>query len=190
MRAVGFAVFETAIGNCGAAWSEAGIVGVQLPERSAAATRARMARRFPDAAEGVPPPSVAFTLGEVVRLLQGERIDLSATPLDQDGIDDFERRVYAVARSIPAGSTLTYGEIAARMGLPGAARAVGRALGRNPFPIIVPCHRVLAAAGAAGGFSASGGVMTKARMLSIEGARTSAAPLLFDRLAISVKPPR
>lgn len=172
----GFTIFGTALGPCGIAWGERGVVGVQLPEESAAATRARLCRRFPDARELPPPPSVQAAIGGMVALLNGERNDLSTVALDMDVIPEFNRRVYEVARTIPPGATLTYGEIASRLGEPGAARAVGRALGQNAFPIVVPCHRVLAAGGKTGGFSANGGVGTKLRLLAIE---RSAGPL-FD----------
>src|SRR4029453_17011519 len=99
---------------------------------------------------------------------------LSHVALDMEQVPAFERRVYEAARRIPAGKTLSYGEIAGQLGVPGSARAVGRALGRNPFAIVVPCHRVVAAGGKLGGFSASGGVHTKRRMLEIERASTKA----------------
>jgi methylated-DNA-[protein]-cysteine S-methyltransferase len=180
MTARGFALFDTAIGPCAIAWRSGGIVGVQLPERDAAATRSRMARRYPDASEILPPPGVRLAVDDIRRLLDGEATDLSRIALDMSGVPEFHRRVYAVARTIPPGATLTYGEIARRLGETGTARAVGQALGQNPFAIVVPCHRVLAAGGKAGGFSASGGTMTKLRLLTIERARTSDAPTLFD----------
>jgi methylated-DNA-[protein]-cysteine S-methyltransferase len=180
MSTQGFALFETAIGTCAIAWGEGGIVGAQLPERSDAAARARLMRRLPDAVEGVPPPAIRAVIDAIVRLTAGEPVDLSQTPLDLAGLPDLHRRVYDVARTIQPGETLTYGEVARRIGEPQAAQAVGQALGKNPFPIIVPCHRVLAAGGRTGGFSANGGVDTKLKLLSIERARTSAAPTLFD----------
>jgi methylated-DNA-[protein]-cysteine S-methyltransferase len=166
----GFALFDTAVGPCGIAWGERGIIGVQLPEADEPETRARMARRFPGAREGTPPPLVRRAIDGIGALLRGEGSDLSEVALDMDGVPPFHRRVYEAARSIGPGATLSYGEVAARIGVPGAARAVGQALGRNPFAIVVPCHRVLAAGGKAGGFSAKGGVTTKMRLLSIEGA--------------------
>ena len=171
MTASGFALFDTAIGRCGIAWSERGIAGVQLPEAGEAETRARMLHRFPAAGEAAPPPEVQRAIDSIVGLLRGEDSDLSGIALDMDGVPEFHRRVYEAARAIPPGNTLSYGDIAKRVGAPGAARAVGQALGRNPFPIVVPCHRVLAAGGKIGGFSAQGGITTKRRMLSIEGAR-------------------
>ncbi len=180
MTAQGFVIFDTAIGPCGIAWSGRGIVGVQLPEAGEAATRARMARRFPGVIEVPPPPGVARAVGLVTALVGGAQSDLSPIELDMDGLPTFHRRVYGIARTIPPGETLSYGEVATRLGEPGAARAVGHALGRNPFAIVVPCHRVLAAGGRIGGFSASGGTVTKRRLLAIEGARTSDPPSLFD----------
>ena len=175
-----FALFETAIGPCAIAWGKRGIVGLQLPERDAAATRSRIARRFGDAVEARPPPGIDLAIGDIVRLLAGTSVDLSRIDLDMAGVPDFHRRVYAIARAIPPGATSTYGEIAGRLGEPGDARAVGQALGANPFPIVVPCHRVLAAGGKVGGFSANGGRMTKRRLLNIERARIGDTPTLFD----------
>jgi methylated-DNA-[protein]-cysteine S-methyltransferase len=190
MTVPGFALFDTAIGPCGIVWGERGLVGVQLPEASEAKTRARLRRRFPDAREAPPPPSVQRAIEGIVALLHGEAIDLAAVALDMDGVPPFERRVYEVARTISPGATLSYGDIAARLGAAGEARAVGQALGQNPFPIVVPCHRVLAAGGKVGGFSANGGIATKLRLLSIEGARTSAAPTLFENLPLVAAPRR
>src|SRR5947207_7409827 len=173
MTATGFTLFETAIGRCGIAWGAHGISGVQLPQADQAETRARMLQRFPAAAEGVPPPEVRQAVERIVALLGGEGGDLASVVLDMEDVPAFHRRVYELARTIPPGMTLSYGDIAARLGAPGAARAVGQALGRNPFPIVVPCHRVLAAGGKIGGLSAPGGVTTKRRMLAIEGAMSN-----------------
>ncbi|HEY3064757.1 MAG TPA: methylated-DNA--[protein]-cysteine S-methyltransferase [Methylomirabilota bacterium] len=171
MTAHGFWLFDTAIGRCGIAWGAHGVAGVQLPEAREAATRARVTERFPDATEGTPPPAVQRAVDGIVALLRGESSQLDDVVLDMDGVPPFHRRVYEVARTIPPGATLSYGDVAARMGAAGAARAVGQALGRNPFAIVVPCHRVLAAGGKVGGFSANGGLRTKLRLLAIEGAR-------------------
>jgi methylated-DNA-[protein]-cysteine S-methyltransferase len=187
MSAQAYTLFATAIGVCGVAWSARGIVGVELPQSGERETRARLLRRFPGAIDEPPPPAVQSAIDGMVALLGGEARDLTAVVLDLDGLPTFDLGVYRIARTIPPGETLTYGEIAIGLGEPGAARAVGRALGANPFPIVVPCHRVLGAGGKVGGFSARGGVATKARLLSIEGARTNAAPLLFDDLPITVK---
>jgi methylated-DNA-[protein]-cysteine S-methyltransferase len=180
MKEHGFALFDTDIGPCGIVWGAHGITGVQLPEASEARTRARLVRRYPHAREAPPLADVRRVIDGIVALLRGEASDLSAAALDMDGVPEFDRRVYAVARDIAPGATLSYGEIAARLGERGLARDVGQALGRNPFPLIVPCHRVLAAGSKAGGFSANGGVTTKLRLLTIERARTSDAPTLFD----------
>jgi methylated-DNA-[protein]-cysteine S-methyltransferase len=168
MESLGYTLVDTAIGRLGIAWGGRGLVAVQLPDRRDDATRARLSRRFPGAAEAPPPPEVRPAVDAIVALLRGEQADLSSVPLDMDGVPDFHRRVYQTARSIPPGTTASYGEIAARLGAPGAARAVGQALGRNPFAIVVPCHRVLAAGGRVGGFSADGGIATKLRLLAIE----------------------
>ncbi len=180
MAAHGYTLFDTVIGRCGIAWSRRGIAGVQLPETREAETRMRILRQFPDAREAPPPPEVQRARDAIAALLHGEASDLSAVPLDMDGVPPFHRRVFEVARTIPRGATLSYGDVAARLGVPGAARAVGQALGRNPFAIIVPCHRVVAAGGKLGGFSANGGITTKLRLLSIEGARANGDPALFD----------
>jgi methylated-DNA-[protein]-cysteine S-methyltransferase len=167
----GFAIFETAVGDCGIAWSDRGVIGFQLPEGDAAATRRRMQARFSGAQETTPPPNVQQSIDAIVSLMRGDRTDLTFVPLDMDGVPDFHQRVYDVARTIRPGETMTYGDIARRLGDPGSARAVGQALGRNPIPVIVPCHRVTAAGGKTGGFSASGGTATKLRLLAIEGAQ-------------------
>jgi methylated-DNA-[protein]-cysteine S-methyltransferase len=178
MSVQGFALFDTAIGRCAIAWSGRGILAVQLPEANERSTRARLTRRLPRLRETPPPSAVKRAIEAIVALLRGEPRDLSAVMLDMDGVPPFHRRVYEIARTIPPGATLSYGQIAARLGAPGSARAVGQALGRNPFAILVPCHRVLAAGGRPGGFSANGGVATKLRLLAIEGARSSDAPAL------------
>jgi methylated-DNA-[protein]-cysteine S-methyltransferase len=176
----GFTIFDTAIGRCGIAWGGRGVVGVQLPEGRELETRARMLQRFPEAREGSPPPDVQRALDGIAALLRGEASDLTDVALDMHRVPRFHRRVYEVARAIPPGETLAYGDIAARLGVSGAARAVGQALGRNPFAIIVPCHRVLAASGKLGGFSAYGGITTKLRLLSIESAQANGASPRFD----------
>jgi methylated-DNA-[protein]-cysteine S-methyltransferase len=191
MIAIGYALFETAVGACAIAWSDAGIVALQLLERDEKRTRARVLKRWPHAQEEPPPPGVGPAIGGVVALLSGKAADLGAGALDTVALDTvvldmervpaFDRQVYEVARTIGPGETLTYGDIAARLGVPGAAREVGQALGRNPFAIIVPCHRVVAAGGRTGGFSANGGVDTKLRLLEIERARLCREPTLFDR---------
>jgi len=175
-----FALFDSPIGTCGIAWGERGVVAMQLPEAREAATRARLLHRFPGAQEASPPPDVQVALDRVVALLRGQASDLSAIALDMERVPPFHRRVYEAARTIPSGTTLSYGEIAARIGAPGSARAVGQALGRNPFAIVVPCHRVLAAGGKVGGFSANGGIATKLRLLAIEAAQASGDGAQFE----------
>ncbi len=165
----GFALFETVVGRCGIAWNDRGVCGVQLPEGDAAATRARLRRRFPSASEMEPGDDVRTVIARIVALLQGERVSLSDVALDMDKVPAFEREVYAAAREIAPGATATYGDIAKRIGRPEQAREVGVALARNPFAIVVPCHRVVAANGKTGGFSAGGGVDTKLKLLAIEG---------------------
>jgi methylated-DNA-[protein]-cysteine S-methyltransferase len=169
-------------------WSGRGIVGVQLPERDGRATRERVRKRFPDALETEPPDCVTQAIAGMTALLEGKASDLAAAALDLEGLSAFNRKVYAVARSIPPGATMTYGEVAERLGDKLLARAVGQALGENPIPLIIPCHRVLAAGGRTGGFSAPGGTVTKLRLLTIEGAQPG-GPTLFDRLPLQ-GPPR
>jgi methylated-DNA-[protein]-cysteine S-methyltransferase len=175
-----FAIFDTAIGRCGITWGERGINAVQLPMSSEAKTRARIRQRHGDIAEAAPPAAVRSAIEGIVELLAGKPNDLSEVVLDLDGVPEFNRGVYDIARTIPPGKTLTYGEIAKRLGGVELSRDVGQALGRNPCPIVVPCHRVLAAGGKPGGFSANGGVTTKLKMLAIEGAVVNHTPNLFD----------
>lgn len=169
------ALFETSIGPCGIAWSEHGVVALQLPEATEMATRARLLRHRIGAKETVPPPEIQRAIVAITALLRSESSDLSGVTLDMNGVPEFHRHVYAITRAIPRGTTLTYGAIATQLGDAGASRAVGQALGRNPFPIIVPCHRVLGAGGKLGGFSGSGGTVTKLRLLTIEGAQVHGA---------------
>ena len=191
MSALSYCLFDTAIGACAIAWGERGLKGLQLPEADAARTRTRMARRYPDAVEAPPPDEVLEAIAAIAALTAGEPRDLTAIRLDMEGLGTLPRGVYEIARTIPPGQTLTYGEIAKRVGDPLHARAVGEALGHNPFAIVVPCHRVLAAGGKLGGFSANGGVFTKLRLLEIEGAQIGEeGPGLFDDLPLAVKAPR
>jgi len=177
----GFALFETAIGTCALAWGPRGLVGVQLPEENGeAATRARMRRRFANLSEAEPPESARRAIAAIQGLLNGEsEDDLSGIVLDMSHVSEFHQRIYAIARRIPPGQTRTYGEIAAELGDKGLSRAVGQAMGHNPFAPVVPCHRVLAAGNKPGGFSAGGGALTKLRMLDIEGARPNGMASLF-----------
>jgi methylated-DNA-[protein]-cysteine S-methyltransferase len=172
---VRFTLFETPIGTGGMAWSDRGVCGVQLPEPDAVRIRARLRRRFPAADEVPPPPEIWAAIQQIAALLEGKGgpCDLSALELDLSDVPPFDQQVYAVARQISPGATMTYGEIATRLGDVHLAREVGQAMAHNPFPIVVPCHRVVAAGGKLGGFSARGGVTTKQRLLAIEQANVS-----------------
>jgi methylated-DNA-[protein]-cysteine S-methyltransferase len=178
-HAIGFELFHTPIGPCAMLWSERGVRGLHLPGASAEAMRARLQQRHPGAHEGVAPPAVREAIVRVIGLLDGSADDLADIVLDLDDQPDFNRRVYELARGIAPGRTRTYGEVAQQLGDVAAARAVGAALGSNPIAIIVPCHRVLAAGGRSGGFSAPGGVDTKLKLLEIEQARIGDQPTLF-----------
>ena len=184
----GFAVFETAIGQCALVWRGASICGAALPENDSDGLRARLKRRFPEAEERDAPPTVRDAVALVRRLLDGERVDLSPIPLDLAGHAAFDRTVWRAAATIRCGEIRSYGEIAKAIGQPGAGRAVGAALGRNPVPVIIPCHRVLGSHGRGGGFSALGGAATKFRLLAIEGAQRKADPMLFGTLPLAIAP--
>lgn len=170
-----YTLFDTAIGWAALAWNGAGLVGARLPAVDREGQRASVLKRFPDAAEAEPTPAIAGLIDGVRALLRGEPADLTAAVLDTSRSTEFNLKVYEIARAIPPGETLTYGEIAARLGDKLLARDVGQALGQNPWPIIVPCHRVTAAGGKLGGFSAPGGGATKLKLLEIEGAAVAAA---------------
>ncbi len=176
-----YALFDTALGRCGLAWGPRGVIGLQLPEQTPAATRTRLMRHCPAADEAVPPNSIARAIADIQALMRGERKTLRAVQLDMSRVAPFNARVYDAARAIAPGQTRTYGDIARTIGDASAARAVGQALGRNPFAIIVPCHRVVGANFKLVGFSANGGIATKLRLLQIEGWRAE-EPSLFDEL--------
>ncbi|MBC7768836.1 MAG: methylated-DNA--[protein]-cysteine S-methyltransferase [Phycisphaerales bacterium] len=176
-----YALFDTAIGRCGLAWGPRGVLGVQLPERSENATRTRLMRHCPNADEIEPPKQIARAIGDIAALLRGEKKSLRTISLDMARVPAFNARVYETARAIAPGMTRTYGEIARAIGDASAARAVGQALGRNPFAIVVPCHRVVGANSKLVGFSANGGIATKLKMLQIEGWRAQ-EQLLFEEL--------
>ena len=183
-RAIGFTIFDTDIGRCGIAWSGVAIAGTRLPETSVD----DMHRRYPDAADLAPPSFVHEAITRIRHLLSGEADDLTSIALDMEDVPELQRRIYALTRAVPPGSTKTYGDIAKEMGDPLLARAVGQAMGHNPFPIIVPCHRVLASGGKTGGFSAPGGVDTKFKILAIEQARIRDGDSLFPSLPLAIKP--
>src|SRR5712671_5490411 len=189
MAGCGYTIFDTAVGRCGIVWGDAGIVGVQLPEAREIETRRRLFRLYPDARELAPPLNVETAIDGIAALLRGEAADLSEVTLDIDGIQAFNARVYAFTRTIPRGETRTYGEIAASLRASGALHSVAQAIARNPFVIIVPCHRVLEAGGYADRMSPNGGSISRRRLLSIEGAGSPGSKTLFDAL-LPVAPPR
>jgi methylated-DNA-[protein]-cysteine S-methyltransferase len=165
-----FCIFETAAGYCGLAWNAVGITRLQLPAATAGETERNLLRRLPAARAAAPPREIAAVVAAVTRYFCGERVDFSALQLDLGEQDDFFAKVYATVRRIEWGQTTTYGTVAKELGAgPEAARDVGQAMARNPVPLIIPCHRVLAAGGKVGGFSAPGGAGAKVRMLELEG---------------------
>ncbi len=190
MAELGYTIFDTGIGRCGIAWGHAGIVGVQLPEAREIETRKRLFQLYPGARDQRPPLNVEIAIEGMVALLRGGPADFSDVTLDMTGIHVFNQRVYELTRAIPRGETCTYGEVAARLGAPNAAHSVAQAIARNPFVIIVPCHRVLEAGSYADRISPNGGSISKRMLLSIEGARsTISSKTLFDVL-LPVAPPR
>ncbi|QLC23147.1 methylated-DNA--[protein]-cysteine S-methyltransferase [Parasphingopyxis sp. CP4] len=182
-----FTLFPTAIGDCCIAWRGDLVVAASLPEKTPAATAARVVKRT-GARRAKPPPAIDRAIQSIIALLEGEKADLSFVACDLGEVDEFAEKVYAVTCAIPAGETLTYGEVALQLGDKLFAQRVGQALGRNPIPIIVPCHRVVGANGKLTGFSAPGGVETKLKMLEIEGAHFGGSPTLFGDLPLAVKP--
>ena len=174
-----YCVFETVIGWAGLAWGEAGLIGAHLPERDPGIVRESFKRRFPGVLESEPSPTITAIATDIQALLRGEKPDLLDAQLDIKRVPEFHAKVYAIARAIPPGETLTYGEIAVQLGDRLLAQQVGVALGKNPWPIVVPCHRVTAAGGKLGGFSARGGAMTKLKLLDIEGAKAAGQKDLF-----------
>jgi methylated-DNA-[protein]-cysteine S-methyltransferase len=174
-----YAVFETAIGWAGVAWGENGLIGAYLPEADPGMARESFARRFPGVTEAEPPAAIASVIDRIIALMRGEKVDMSDAPLDTARVTEFNAKVYEITRRIPPGETLTYGQIAVQLGDKLLSQQVGAALGRNPWPIIVPCHRVTAANGKLGGFTARGGTDTKLKLLAIEGASAAAQRDLF-----------
>ncbi|HLI21630.1 MAG TPA: methylated-DNA--[protein]-cysteine S-methyltransferase [Stellaceae bacterium] len=177
---IAYTLFDTPLGRCGIAWGSRGIAALQLPEASESATRAKLLDRIAEAQEASPPAEVQRAIDGINALLRGQPSELAAVPLDLTGVPRFHARVYEVVRRIPPGASLSYGEVAARAEAPGAARAVGQAMRRNPFSILVPCHRVFAAGGKIGGYSAHGGLATKLKLLSLEAAAAEGAAALFE----------
>jgi methylated-DNA-[protein]-cysteine S-methyltransferase len=171
-----FALFDTPVGRCGIAWGDGRIAMLRLPEADDATMRIRIGKHFPDAEEAAPNELARQAIAAIAALLAGDAADLESIPLDMRDVPPFHRRVYEAARAIPPGTTVSYGEVARRLEAPRAARAVGQALGHNPFAIIVPCHRIVASSGKLGGFTATGGLATKLRLLALEGAPGAADP--------------
>lgn len=180
MTEIGIASFATALGSCAVAWRGDQVAGVQLPEADADATLRRLSRRCPSVPVAEPPASIRSAIVGMQAMLRGESVDLGQVPVALEALPEFDQAVYRRARAIPFGRIVTYGRIAADLGDPTASRDVGAALGRNPVPLLVPCHRVVAAGGRLGGFSAAGGTVTKRRLLEIERARPDTGPDLFD----------
>ena len=191
MAGRGYTIFDTGIGRCGVAWGYSGVIGVQLPEAREIETRKRLFQLYPDARELRAPMNVEIAIEAITALLRGQPADFSDVTLDMTGIHVFNRRVYELTRAIPRGETRTYGDVAARLGAPDAVNSVAQAISKNPFMIIVPCHRVLEAGGYADKISPHGGTISKRRLLSIEGtgAGTIKSKTLFDML-LPVAPPR
>jgi len=189
MTGCGYTVFDTAIGRCGIAWGDSGVLGVQLPEAREIETRRRLLRLYSEARELRPPLNVEFAIEGIVALLRGQPSDLSDVTLDMSGVHAFNARVYAFTRTIPRGETRTYGDVASSLRASGAAHSVAQAISKNPFMIIVPCHRVLEAGSYADKISPNGGAISKRRLLSIEGAGSPSSKTLFDVL-LPVAPPR
>src|SRR5271156_97395 len=182
MSGRGYSIFDTGIGRCGIAWGDFGVLGVQLPEAREIETRGRMLRQYPNARELRPPLNVEVAIEGIVALLRGQPSDLSDVALDMGGIHAFNARVYAFARTIPRGETRTYGDVAASLRASGATHSVAQAISKNPFMIIVPCHRVLEAGSYADKISPNGGAISKRRLLSIEGAGSPSSKTLFEVL--------
>ena len=176
----GHAIFHTALGFMGIAWSERGLVRLCLPQSSAESLERRLlrlegvpGRRFED---GTAPGWAGELIEAIKAYAAGETIDFSDVPVDLDGVDDFRLAIYDAARKLAFGETTTYGELAKRAGHTGLARETGAALGANPVPLVIPCHRITAAGGKIGGFSAPGGSATKEKMLAMEGVRVGPPP--------------
>jgi methylated-DNA-[protein]-cysteine S-methyltransferase len=174
--AIGHAIFETALGFMGVAWSEKGLTRLCLPQASRDSVERRLLRLDGDVPAGTRPPWVADLIEAIKAYAAGGAVDFSAFPVDLTGIDAFRLAIYDAARKLAFGEVTTYGELASRAGHAGLARETGAALGANPVPLVIPCHRIMAAGGKIGGFSAPGGSATKERMLGLEGVRVGPPP--------------
>jgi methylated-DNA-[protein]-cysteine S-methyltransferase len=185
----GYTVFDTALGRCGIAWSDAGVVGVQLPEAREIETLRRLFRLFPEARELRPPSSVAAAIEAISVTLRGQDVDLADVNLDMSDVTPFNQRVYEYLRQIPRGETRIHDQIAAHLHVAGAVHSVANALAKNPFPLIVPCHRVLDAGNGLDKPSPHSGIISKRRLLALEGALPPTGLTLFDAL-LAVDRPR
>ena len=170
-----YCLFDTDLGACGVAWSERGLVRFQLPEANRRATEKRLQLRAPNSSAKAPPRQIEAVITSVQRYMSGERVDFTPIALDLTGVAPFYAEIYAAARRVGWGETATYGDLARQAGVPGAARAVGQAMSRNPVAVIIPCHRILASGNKVGGFSAFGGTVSKQRLLGLEGVRLGKA---------------
>src|SRR3954470_7324797 len=189
MSGRGYTIFDTAIGRCGIAWGEAGVSGVQLPEAREIETRRRLFQVFPGARELRPPQDIQNAIEGITALLRGKAANFSEVRLDMTGIPAFNERVYEFVRNIPRGETRSHAEVASSLKASGAVHSVAQALAKNPFMLIVPCHRVLEPGGTADRISPFGGSISKRRLLSIDGAAGPTPRTLFDVL-LPVAPPR
>ena len=189
MTGRGYTVFDTAIGRCGIAWGPLGVIGVQLAADREIETRRQLLRRVPEAREMNPSAEAELVIDGIVALLRGQAADFSEVTLDIRDVSPFARRVYDITRTILRGETMTYNDVAGRMKPSGAPHAVAQALSQNPFPLVVPCHRVLEAGGYADTMSVNGGSISKRRLLSIDGAGGKSNQTLFDVLLPVARPP-
>lgn len=185
----GYTIFDTAIGRCGIIWSSTGVVAVQLPEAREIDTRRRIFQVHSEAREQRPSENAELAIEGIVGLLHGSDPDFSDVSLDAGGVPSFNRRVYEYACTIPHGETRTYHEVAKALGASGAAHSVAQAIAKNPYMLIVPCHRVLDVGNYTDRLSPYGGVISKRRLLALEGAHPIASKTLFEVL-LPVAPPR
>jgi methylated-DNA-[protein]-cysteine S-methyltransferase len=184
----GYTIFDSAFGRCGIAWSDAGVAGVQLPETREIETLRRLFRLFPEARELTPPPSVESAIEGIAKMLRGQDRDLSDVILDTSNLSLIDQRIYEYVRSIPRGETRSYEQIAAHLDVTGALHSVANALAKNPFPLIVPCHRVLGIGNDLDKVSPHNGVISRRRLLALEGSRRDAGLSLFDVLLSADRP--
>jgi methylated-DNA-[protein]-cysteine S-methyltransferase len=184
----GYTIFDTAIGRCGIVWSNAGILGVQLPEMREIDTRRRLLRLYDEAREQRPSLNTEIAIDAIAVMLRGQHVDFTDIALDMQDIPPFSRRVYEFTRTIPRGETRTYDEVARALRITGAAHSVAQVMAKNPYMIIVPCHRVLEAGRYADRMSAFGGSIPKRRLLSLEGTAPAVGKTLFDVLLPVVRP--